>query len=228
MLRYRAATPRHRGKALALPPGGSGTPGNPAPTIRAREVLEAGLGPPISQDLPASRQGRPTIRRTTSTLAPLALAAAALAGCATVHPPLSFPEAQAVDYCELVQHPEQYQQRVVKLTAAFAADFDDAYIFDLRCPGQASWYAEDPALARSWQVRHNMGLLGERPLPEPASLQAIPFTRLTFVARFESGGRGRYGSKGRYDSQLMVLAILRAEPPSLATPPGRRLELSTR
>jgi hypothetical protein len=39
---------------LHSPLAGAASPGNPAPTIRAREVLDTGLGPP-DQDLPASR-----------------------------------------------------------------------------------------------------------------------------------------------------------------------------
>jgi lipocalin len=128
---------------------------------------------------------------------------------------VSAQENQTVDFCELVRHPEQYDDKKVKVTATYAPSFHTALFVDDACK-KSRPYEEVTANARF--ANGESGTAAFKKLDRFLRKYRIGSARVTMIAIFRdpllSGIIEECSGCSEYMLEVeQILAVERIEPP---------------
>jgi hypothetical protein len=116
--------------------------------------------------------------------------------------------APTVSFCELVKHPELYQQKVIRIQAILHGDRENQMLYDSDCPDEDSfsWVVFDPAYANT-DESIKIGL-AEALRPKPPNMEGK--ARVTAVGRFEGPNSNGFGHLNGYRFQFSIMRIEQA------------------
>jgi len=132
----------------------------------------------------------------------------------------AFAADEPLSVCDLAKDPAKYAGSVVHVRGTFQAGFEESMLWDARCEHESAWveFSRGARAATSPRVRWRW----DGAFSDPSDMcRAHRFDTsytvdVTFVARFETGDRDRYGHLSGFDHQLSVLSIERVGRTSLS------------
>lgn len=125
-------------------------------------------------------------------------------------------ESQAVDFCNLVRHPERYDGKKVKVTATYFSDLEGAIFFDDACPKSQPY---EDMTANVKFAKGEEGAAAFKKLKRFLIKHRVHVARVTTVATFSypflSGKIDQCAGCSSYTLEVsQILALERISPPS--------------
>lgn len=119
-----------------------------------------------------------------------------------------------VAFCELIKHPELYDNRIVRTQAISAIGFESQVIYDPQCSTKETrvWAgsAESSVKSNEEAPKIYFALLYEKN-PQRYPLGRSGRARATLVGRFEASKADGYGHLNQYRFQFGIMRIEKAE-----------------
>jgi hypothetical protein len=137
----------------------------------------------------------------------LALIAVATCACAAQGAKGDDKSIPKVTYCELIKHPEKYDDKVIEVTAIYGNGFEKSYLYDKDLCNKGidqpqTWAAYDKSFIRegdSEEAKTNSAISG------------FGVWEVTAIGRFKRAKEGRYGHLGCCLFEFDFMKILRSK-----------------
>ncbi|MGZ5435651.1 MAG: hypothetical protein ACXWID_18690 [Pyrinomonadaceae bacterium] len=118
--------------------------------------------------------------------------------------------ASTVPFCELIRNAPSHEKQIVRTTALFFRNLENAYLYDVSCSGQNTyvWVELDPAYAYSkneMKKKFEQIYCSKQPCPTGSAL-------VTVVGRFAGPSGGPYGHLDQYQSRFSIMRVEQVEP----------------
>lgn len=113
------------------------------------------------------------------------------------------PEAQLVEFCELVQNPAVYNGKVIRIQAEVIVGMETAFLYDPRCDSRETRvyfdYGNDES---SEEIDELLGVY---------SMNSSRKANITVVGRYESSNAERYGHLDSFRHHLSITKLISGE-----------------
>jgi len=113
-----------------------------------------------------------------------------------------------VTYCELMKHPEKFDDKVIEVTAIYGNGFEKSHLYD-----KDLCHNMDPSQARTW-VAYDKSFVMDGDSEEAktnSQISGFGVWEVTAIGRFKRAKEGRFGHLGCCVYQFSFMKIVRSE-----------------